>query len=188
MDQDQIARGDGVHQAGVDRCGKSAHDDVRGRPQPDEKGGEQPDRAVADHEHAAADWRIHLLQPAHDDGGGLDERRIHERDTSVQAMDSSGRNENLVSGAPRLWVALRPTEVEPPYEVFGVTADPAEGEAWTQSGGDLVDVVPMPDDVRATIDAFFAEHHVERPFYKRKRDRADPEAFARREPATKERE
>jgi len=39
--------------------------------------------------------------------------------------------------------------------------------------------------VRATIDAFVAEHHVEQPFYKRKRDRADPEALARRAPTQK---
>jgi uncharacterized protein DUF3305 len=91
---------------------------------------------------------------------------------------------NLGTGAPMLWVALRPTGVDPPYEIFAVTADPAEGEAWTESGSDLVDVVPMPDTVRETIDAFVAEHHVERPFYKRKRDRADPEALARRAPTS----
>jgi hypothetical protein len=93
---------------------------------------------------------------------------------------------NLGTGAPMLWVALRPTGVDPPYEIFAVTADPAEGEAWTESGSDLVDVVPMPDTVRAAIDAFVAEHHVERPFYKRKRDRADPEALARRMPKERE--
>src|SRR5262249_49846812 len=82
----------------------------------------------------------------------------------------------------------RPTGVEPPYEIFAVTADPAEGEAWTETGSDLVDVVPMPEAVRAAIDAFAAEHHVERPFYKRERDRADPEALARRGPMPKERE
>ena len=91
---------------------------------------------------------------------------------------------NLGTGAPMLWVALRPTGVDPPYEIFAVTADPAEGEAWTESGSDLVDVVPMPDTVRETIDAFVTEHHVERPFYKRKRDRADPEALARRAPTS----
>ena len=87
-----------------------------------------------------------------------------------------------------LWVALRPTGVEPPYEIFAVTADPAEGEALTESGSDLVDVVPMPEAIRVQIEAFVAEHHVERPFYKRKRDRADPEALARRGPVRKERE
>ena len=93
--------------------------------------------------------------------------------------------DNLASGAPVLWVALRPTGVDPPYEVFAVTADPAEGEALTGSDGDVVDVVPMPDAVRAAIEDFVAEHHVERPFYKRRRDRADPEALARRGPQRK---
>jgi hypothetical protein len=96
--------------------------------------------------------------------------------------------ENIASGTPVLWVALRPTGVEPPYELFAVTADPAEGEAWAQSDSDLVDVVPMPDAVRVQLETFVAEHHVERPFYKRKRDRADPEALARRAPMRKERE
>jgi hypothetical protein len=32
-----------------------------------------------------------------------------------------------------------------------------------------------------------AEHHVERPFVKRKRDRADPEALSRRAPIAKDR-
>jgi hypothetical protein len=101
--------------------------------------------------------------------------------------ETASYGDNLNSGAPMLWVALRPTGVEPPYEIFAVTADPAEGEGWTQAGSDLVDVVPMPETVRATIDAFVAEHHVERPFHKRERDRADPEALARRGPTQKER-
>jgi hypothetical protein len=101
--------------------------------------------------------------------------------------ETANYRNNLGSGAPMLWVALRPTGVEPPYEIFGVTADPAEGEAWAQSDSDLVDVVSMPAVVRETIDAFVAEHHVEQPFYKRKRDRADPEALARRGPLQRER-
>ncbi len=96
--------------------------------------------------------------------------------------------DNLGSGAPMLWIALRPTGGEPPYEVFAVTADPWEGEAWTESGSELVDVVPMPEAVRAAVDAFVAEHHVERQAHKRERDRADPEALARRGPMQKERE
>jgi hypothetical protein len=101
--------------------------------------------------------------------------------------ETANYRDNLGSGAPMLWVALRPTGVEPPYEIFGVTADPAEGEAWAQSDSDLVDVISMPAVVRETIDAFVAEHHVEQPFYKRKRDRADPEALARRGPLQRER-
>jgi hypothetical protein len=102
--------------------------------------------------------------------------------------ETTNYRDNLGSSAPMLWVALRQTGVEPPYEVFAVTADPAEGEAWTEAGSDLVDVVPMPETVRATIDAFVAEHHVERVFHKRQRDRADPEALARRGPMQQERD
>jgi hypothetical protein len=102
--------------------------------------------------------------------------------------ETGNYRDNLATGAPTLWVALRPTGAEPPYQLFGVTADPAEGEAWTEAGNDLVDVVPMPERVREMIAAFVAEHHVERPFHKRERDRADPEALARRSPMQKERE
>jgi hypothetical protein len=102
--------------------------------------------------------------------------------------ETSNYRDNLATGAPMLWVALRPTGAEPPYQLFGVTADPAEGEAWTEAGNDLVDVVPMPERLREMIAAFVAEHHVERQFHKRERDRADPEALARRSPMQKERE
>lgn len=89
---------------------------------------------------------------------------------------------NLASSAPSLWVVLRQTGGEPPYDVFAVTADPAEGEAFTEAGSDLVDTVPMPATIVQTLEAFVAAHHVDRPFLKRRRDRADPEALARRPP------
>jgi uncharacterized protein DUF3305 len=79
---------------------------------------------------------------------------------------------NLESGAPLLWVVLRATGGEPPYEVAAVTADPAEGEAYTEAGNDLVETVPMPDSIRDALEAFIAQHHVERPFFKRQRDDA----------------
>jgi hypothetical protein len=94
--------------------------------------------------------------------------------------ETSNYRDNLASGAPALWVVLRPTGAEPPYEVVAVTADPAEGEAMTEAGNDLVDTVPMPDLILREIESFVAEHHVEQPFFKRRRDRADPEALARR--------
>jgi hypothetical protein len=90
--------------------------------------------------------------------------------------------DNLTSAAPSLWVVLRPTGGDPPYRLLTVTADPAEGEGFTQAGDDLVDAVPMPLSLRATIEAFVAEHHVEQTVFKRKRERADPQALARRAP------
>jgi hypothetical protein len=81
---------------------------------------------------------------------------------------------NLASGAPALWVALRPAASEPPYEILAVTADPAEGEALTDAGSNVVEAVPMPPDVREAVVQFIAEHHVERPFVKRRRQPAEP--------------
>jgi len=89
---------------------------------------------------------------------------------------------NLAAAIPMLWVALRPTGVEPPYDIVAVTADPAEGESFTQVGDDVVDTVPMPRQLRDIIERFAVEHHVDQPFLKRKRDRADPEALAQRAP------
>jgi hypothetical protein len=94
--------------------------------------------------------------------------------------ETDGYRRNLDSRAPSLWVALQPTGGEPPYDIAAVTADPAEGEALTEAGELLVEAVAMPEALRATVAAFVAAHPVERPFEKRVRDRADPEAMARR--------
>ena len=88
--------------------------------------------------------------------------------------------DNLESGAPSLWVALRAADGEPPFTVAAVTADPAEGESFTETATDLVEQVPMPLPIQHVVAEFVAQHHVEQPFVKRKRDRADPEAMARR--------
>ncbi len=87
---------------------------------------------------------------------------------------------------PLLWVILRPVEGDPPYELASVTADPAEGEAMTETGTNLVETVAMPKPMQETIAAFVAEHHVEQVFVKRKRDRANPDALARRGPPARE--
>jgi len=96
--------------------------------------------------------------------------------------ETGNYRDNLATGAPLVWVALRAANSEPPYTVFAVTADPAEGEAFTEAGDDLIDSVAMPDEIAQVVADFVAEHHVERSFTKRKRDRVDPEALARRGP------
>jgi hypothetical protein len=44
----------------------------------------------------------------------------------------------------------------------------------------------MPEFVQEAIAAFVTEHHVDRAFVKRKRDRANPDALARRGPPIRE--
>jgi len=101
--------------------------------------------------------------------------------------DTAQYRDNLASGSPGLWVVLRPTHGDPPYEVVAVTANPSEGEAFTETGADLVEPVPMPGSVRDLIEAFVAEHHVEHGFSRRQRQRADPDALARRPLAASDR-
>jgi hypothetical protein len=86
--------------------------------------------------------------------------------------DTAFYRDNLAGDAPVVWVMLRPTDDDPPYEVATVTASPAEGEALTEPGTDLIETVPMPALVREAVAAFVAEHHVEQVFFKRQRDRA----------------
>jgi len=88
--------------------------------------------------------------------------------------------DNLATGTPKAWIVLSPSEGVWPYVVSAVTADPAEGEAFTEAGANLVEAVPMPEALHETIEKFIAEHHVERQFVKRERREANPEALARR--------
>jgi hypothetical protein len=91
----------------------------------------------------------------------------------LHRTETANYRQNLYSGIPALWVVLRPklaNSAGPAFELLMVTADPAEGEALTDAGNDLVATVPMPAAIMETIESFNAEHHVERPFNKRKRD------------------
>ena len=101
----------------------------------------------------------------------------------LHRTETASYRQNLSSGMPALWVVLRPTAANsssPAFDILTVTADPSEGEALTDAGNDLVATVPMPVSIIETIDGFIAEHHVERPFQKRQRDRAEPQNPAHR--------
>jgi len=91
--------------------------------------------------------------------------------------------ENLLNGAPGVWVALSPSEGEHPYVVAVVTVDPAEGEGYTETAAYIVEQVPMPEVVREAVERFVDEHYVGEAFVKRKQKPADPEALAQRGPA-----
>jgi hypothetical protein len=88
----------------------------------------------------------------------------------LHRTETTNYRDNLASGTPALWIALRPVASERPYEILAVTADPAEGEAFTDAGSNLVEAVPMPPDVVEVVVKFIAQHHVARPFVKRQRD------------------
>ena len=68
----------------------------------------------------------------------------------LHRTETTNYRDNLASAAPALWVVMRPTASDPPYELLAVTADPAEGEAFTDAGSNLVEAVPMPPRARRT--------------------------------------
>jgi fermentation-respiration switch protein FrsA (DUF1100 family) len=113
---------------------------------------------------------------------------VGSADIELYRSEAGNYRENLLVENPLLWVALRHSESGDPYVLAGVTVDPAEGEAWAGLGHDLVDTVPLPPAIEAVVGEFVAEHYVEQPFRKRTRDRAHPEALARRSPGTDMRE
>ncbi len=111
-----------------------------------------------------------------------------EAEIELYRSEADNYRRNLASAVPVVWVALHETGGDPPYVVAAVTADPAEGEGLTEPGQGIIEAVAMPEALRHTIAAFVAEHHVERVFEKRARDRADPEVLARRDPRFRKRQ
>jgi hypothetical protein len=98
---------------------------------------------------------------------------------ALHKSEAENYRRNLISGAPAIWVTIHATGGEPPYVIGGVTADPAEGEGWTEPGQAIVEAVAMPESVREEIAAFIAQYPAHPGFVKRQRDRADPEDLAR---------
>ena len=96
----------------------------------------------------------------------------------LHRTETANYRQNLSSRMPVLWVVLRPiaaNSAKPGFDLLTVTADPSEGEAMTDAGNDLVASVPMPAAIIETIDGFIGEHHIERPFQKRRLDRGEPQ-------------
>jgi hypothetical protein len=155
-----------------------------------------PVGVVVERRRSLSPWLDFIWQPVGVLSGWPDVKpwtalTIHEEVTLFYAgaaevelyrSEADNYRSNLAAGAPSIWIALHATGDEPPYIVAAVTADPAEGEALTASGTAIVEAVPMPDPIREVIAAFVAQHPVELTFQKRTRDRADPEALARRGP------
>lgn len=77
--------------------------------------------------------------------------------------------DNLVSGRPSVWVALRPGDGSRRSAFASV--DPYEGESMAEGIGEVVEAVPMPSLVQTFVQSFIDAHHVERPFIKRQRDK-----------------
>lgn len=99
-------------------------------------------------------------------------------DLVVYAKETEALVHNLGAAMPAVWVVLRAREGAAGLDLLLATVDAGEAQAHADTGDDLVEMVAMPEAVRGWLAPFVAAHHVERPKYKRKRERADPEALA----------
>lgn len=84
---------------------------------------------------------------------------------------------NLISEKPSIYVVLRGDAAAPQgWRLELVTPSPADAEAYMEGGADIVDKVPMPDEIAAWLEAYVATFHVEQEFRKRRRGRDKPGA------------
>lgn len=102
---------------------------------------------------------------------GLSDLVLFEKETQVY-------KHNVEAREPAVYVVLRKDASARGLDLLLATIDPGEAHAHADSGDDILEAVPMPPEIHAWMSAFVAKHHVERGFWKRKRDRADPEALA----------
>ncbi len=92
---------------------------------------------------------------------------------------------NLAAEQPAFYVVLRFDEDAPKgVRVQLVTVSPAEAQGYLEGSADIVEALPMPESVAATLGAYMAAYHVEQPFHKRQRQKTDPRkvGFGRRAP------
>ena len=94
--------------------------------------------------------------------------------------ETANYRDNLESARPAVYVILRRAGNACGIELHGATVDPGEIEAHSDAGDDLIEAFPLPASVALWMRDFVERHHVEKPFYKRQRDRVDPEALASR--------
>jgi hypothetical protein len=125
-----------------------------------------------------ATWRPYAALPAApalEDGALMTSRDGEEtyfagaHVLELHPAETAHYRDNLLSGRPSIWLALRLEDGRP--RISALSVDPYEGEAMADAVGDVVEAVAMPESVERIVADFVARHHVERPFIKRKRNR-----------------
>lgn len=142
------------------------------------------ERQAVDNPWADHRWRVTDLLPGPIQAAPwtlLDERPGVRRyfagnaELALFPLETDTLKGNLEGAQPAVYVFLRASDAAPGVALHGATVCAGEAEAHADTGGDLVEAVPMPPDIREWVADFVARHHVERPVYRRKRDRAGVE-------------
>lgn len=106
-------------------------------------------------------------------GAGEDWTQFHIGTVPVELFrkETEAYRVNLSNRQPSVYVVLREAEEaeDPDIRVVHVTVSPYEAQDYLDTGEDIVEAVPMPEDICAWVQAFVTRHHVDEPFKKRKR-------------------
>jgi hypothetical protein len=94
-------------------------------------------------------------------------------------LETDTLKHNIDGPQPAVYVFLRMTQAAPGMALLGATVCAGEAQAHADTGADLVEAVPMPPDITAWVAEFVARHHVDRPAYRRRRDRSERETGPR---------
>jgi hypothetical protein len=94
----------------------------------------------------------------------------------LHRTETASYRDNLSVEEPHVYVILRAdkTNDEFPYRPYLATVAPDEAQTHLENGEDIVDAVPMPDEVALWVMSFIERHHVETAVYKRQRKPYDP--------------
>lgn len=126
-------------------------------------------------------WTDHIWQPVGIIVGGLPLaagtvlrsgdgwRHCYAGDIELELFrkETEGYKRNLSSRPPVVYVVMRSTDQAMGMMPVKVTVCPYEAERYLVSGDELVEGVPMPDQVGLFVQEFVARHHVDEPFRKR---------------------
>lgn len=124
-------------------------------------------------------WKAVALLPG---AGPADWRELRREGDAVEYHAATCRLElhgseteaylhGLNAEVPSLYVIMRESEADIPYDVLLVTASPYEAQDYTDSGEEIVERVPMPEGLIAWVQEFVTAFHEEEVFIKRKRDK-----------------
>lgn len=134
-------------------------------------------------------WRVASVLPGSPDaapwsvlaeGAGTTRYFAGTAELVAHPADTKLYKHNLEAPQPAVYVVLRRKSTPTGWALLLATVDPAEAHAHADVGDDLLESLPMPSAVFNWLAGFVAKHHVERTEWRRKRDRADPEALATR--------
>jgi len=120
------------------------------------------------------------------EGEGWRHFLIGTLDIELFQGETEGYRANLSNSLPNVYVVLtRGNEAdEPDIMPFLVTVCPYEAESYTEGDEEIVEGVPMPEEIGAWVQNFVDTYHVDQPFKKRKNKPYDPRkgGFSRRPP------